>query len=69
MLKEAFTIHSISDPIVLPAGSFVKPIETRYLPPHVLKDPKNKYFTEKTEVICYTRLGMVAIPRNIIREV
>ena len=56
------------DAKTLPAGSFVRPIETRYVPAHVLESKLGKTFDEKLEIMCYTRFGIVPIPKNIIRE-
>lgn len=57
------------DSKVLPAGSFVKPIHLAYVPKHVLEREMWKAFDKKTEVFCYTKLGIMCIPKNLIREV
>lgn len=52
----------------LPCGSFVRPIELRYVPQHVIDDPLNTFFDVKLEVYCYTRYGLISIPKKDIRE-
>lgn len=49
----------------LPAGTFVRPIEFRYLPRHIT-DKNQEY---ERSVYCYTRYGIISIPRHKIREV
>ncbi len=65
---EEIRIHVLpADTLVIPAGTFVKPIEFHYLPVHV-KD-NHKSINKLTEVICYTRYGMIRIDRSKIRRV
>lgn len=51
----------------LPAGSFVRPLEFIYVPQHI-KD-ENKWFNEHNDVYCYTKIGIIAIPKHQVREV
>lgn len=53
---------------VLPSGSFVSPVHFKYVPKHVLDNPKNKGFNENTEVFCYTKYGFVIVPKKALRE-
>lgn len=53
---------------VLPAGSFVRPINYDYVPKHVLEDPKWKNFNSEKEIFCYTKLGFIAIEKKMLRE-
>lgn len=53
----------------LPAGSFVRPIEFRWLPKHIQESPDgiwNKFHSDK--IYCYTHYGIILIPKNILRE-
>lgn len=52
---------------ILPKDSFVRPIDILYVPKHV----KEKWVgvNLKTHVYCYTRAGIMPIPRNIITQV
>lgn len=64
--------HTISmgpmDYKILDAGTFVTPLQLSYVPQHIIDDPFNKYHNDEVEVFCYTRHGVVSIPRRIIRE-
>lgn len=51
---------------VLPAGSFVRPINIEYVPKHILKE--NPDLNQKIWVFCYTHYGIVPIPREIVEE-
>lgn len=57
-----------SETKVIPQGSFVKPINLAYVPQHVKDDSRWKFIRHDVEVFCYSRFGIVAIPRRIIRE-
>lgn len=52
----------------LSAGDFVRPIELVYVPKHVVDDERWKWFNKETEVFCYTKKGIVPIPKFKIRE-
>lgn len=54
---------------VLPANSFVKPIDFGYLPKHIKESESGRYFNKFTQVFCYTHFGITVIDRNKIREV
>ena len=54
----------------LPEGSFVRPIEFRYLPKEFRDDDTYKLLDRgKNHEFCYTRIGIVAIPKSQIRKV
>lgn len=55
--------------IVLPAGSFVKPIDTIWLPKHILEGTDYRFFDPRVEVFCYCRYGIQLFPKKIIRRV
>ncbi len=57
-----------TDPIVLPAGSFVRPLELCYVPKHVLEDPQWRYFDKEIEVFVFTKFGIVAVPKRLVKE-
>lgn len=66
-LSEDYTYFvGAMDTRTLPQGTFVRPIELTYVPKHITEG--NKIFSKDTEVYCYTRYGILAIPRKIIRE-
>lgn len=73
ILKEEYSYPSgkgaSHDLKVLKAGAFVRPIEQRYVPKHVLEDERWRWFSPKLEVFVYTSQGIVVVPKNIIREV
>lgn len=52
---------------VLPAGAFIKPIHKTYVPLHILEAWFGVNYD--THDFCYTRLGIVPIPKYKIREV
>lgn len=54
------------DSRTLPAGSFVRPIETRYVPQHILDEWK--WVDHKSEVFVYCRYGIVPVPKRILRK-
>jgi hypothetical protein len=61
--------NRLAKTIELPAGSFVRPIEYQYVPKHVTEAPVWQDFDKNREVFCYTRFGIIALPKNILREV
>lgn len=58
----------VSDYRTLEAGTFVRPIELHYVPKHITEDRSHREFNKETQIYCYCRYGIVAIPRKIIRE-
>lgn len=69
ILSEDVSIdRSIYDDKTLKAGTFVRPIEVQYVPKHVLENPRYAFVDQEKEVFCYTRYGIVPIPRKYIRE-
>lgn len=57
------------DPIVLLAGSFVRPLDLRWVPPHIKDDERNRYFNKDTQIYCYTSFGIIPIYLADIRQV
>ena len=56
------------DTKVIKAGSFVKPLDIRWVPIHITEDPKNKDFNNETEVFCFCREGIIRFKRDNIVE-
>ena len=54
---------------IIPAGTFVRPIDERYVPDHVKKDRLNMLMRTEHDVYCYTPMGIILIPFAIIRRV
>lgn len=52
--------------INIPSGSFVKPIEDRWVPKHILDDPYRQ--RQPNEIYCYTRFGIYPIPKDALEE-
>lgn len=70
VLTAAHTYHfGPHDTKVFDAGTFVRPIEKRWLPKHVLEHKDNRWVDHSREVFCYTRWGILLLPRNILRQV
>lgn len=68
-LTEAHS-HSMGpqDTLVLPEGAFVSPIDPYYLPRHIKEHSSYKWFDPETHVHCFTRWGIILIPKRIVRE-
>lgn len=58
-----------SDPITLHAGTFVKMIDFRWVPKHIIDAEVNKFYDEDKEVFCYCSAGIILIPKKSIREI
>lgn len=56
------------DTKTLPAGTFVRPLELQYVPQHVLDNPLWRGFNKDKEVFVYTKFGILAVPKHIVRE-
>lgn len=54
--------------IIIAAGTFVKPIETVYLPDHIKEEASYRWFQKSTEQFVYCSYGILVIPKHIIRE-
>lgn len=67
-LIEDHVIYSGNDPVRIAAGSFVRPVELRYVPAHVLEDPRFQHRPADT-VFCHCWYGMVLIPRSKLKTV
>lgn len=56
------TFIRAGDTVVLPRGSFVRPIREGLLPAHVKNSLSHAFFDRHTESYCYTRYGIIVIP-------
>lgn len=61
-------MSSVKDQKTIPAGSYVRPIKLEYLPNHVLEDHRWRYTNKDTHIFCYTRFGIVPIPKTHLRD-
>jgi len=61
--------HAGGDPIVLEAGSFVKPIHPTYIPKWIKEDPIRRVINPKEYDYCFTRYGIFPIKRSLLRKV
>lgn len=52
----------------LPEGSYVRPIELAYVPKHVLEDKRWQHFNKDKEIFVYTKIGIVPVPKRILRD-
>jgi hypothetical protein len=69
-LKEDFyfgsTYGSYQDGKKLPAGTYIRPIDLSYVPNHVINDQRWRHFNSELEVFCYTRFGIIPIPKTYV---
>lgn len=56
------------DQKVIPAGSYVRPLELTYVPKHVVEDKRWEFFNKDLDVFCYTKNGIIPIPRAYLSE-
>lgn len=71
VLTEEHTVawgYSSTDSKTLEAGSWIRPIELTYVPIHVKEDRKWSGTNKETHVFCYTRWGIMPIPREKVRQ-
>lgn len=52
-----------NDTHTFPEGTFVRPVERKYLPVHLLELVEYRYMNEETHVACHTQYGFHLIPR------
>lgn len=58
-----------SEPIILPQGAFVRPLEYTYLPAHIKNDSTWKTYPTTMYTFAYTRYGILPIKTTNIRKV
>jgi hypothetical protein len=61
---EEVTIGHWGDTKVLPAGSYVKPIEHQWVPKWCFEKPGAEFYNRNVDVFCYTQLGIYPIERK-----
>lgn len=64
--------HSFGNPYdqkTLEPGTFVKPIQRKYLPQHILEDERWRWVDHDITVFCYCSAGIIPIPRDLIRSI
>lgn len=54
---------------ILPKGSFVRPIEPKYLPSHITETGTFKWFNPDKEVFVYCAFGIICIPSELLIQV
>jgi hypothetical protein len=54
---------------VLPAHSFVKPIEDRWVPAEVKKSIIRYNWAQNPEIYVYCFYGIISIPKKLVREI
>lgn len=52
----------------LPKGAFVRPIHHDYLPRHITNSSTFASYNHTNHIFCYTRFGIVPIPKQHIEE-
>lgn len=60
--------HWSTDPIVLPAGAFVRPIEYQWVPKHVKDDERFRDYNKEKHIFAYTRHGILMFEHTQIRR-
>lgn len=53
----------------IPGGSYVRPINTRWVPQHVLDDERWKHYHNSRYIFCHTKYGTYPLPVTILEEV
>ena len=67
VLNEDFFFGPSNDQKVIPAGSFVRPIEFKYVPKETIS--RAGFFSKADSQFCYTRYGILIIPKILIRSI
>jgi len=67
LVAEYSYVNDNLDHLILPGGSFVRPIQESYVPKHVKDRKINAWFNSAIEVYCYTRQGIISIPWDCLR--
>ncbi len=62
--------HTVSlgphDSITLPQGSFVVPMDPRWVPKHIKESDAGRYILPSLESFVYTKYGILVVPKKII---
>lgn len=69
-LMEDFTYKvGLWESKVMPAGTFLRPVELCYVPKHVVDDSRWSRYDKINDIFCYSSYGFIPIPRKLIRQV
>lgn len=68
VLMEDYNTGDYSSEKILPAGSFVRPIDYYYLPAHIKESASKSYLEDTSKVFCYTYYGIKLIEWSKIRK-
>lgn len=66
-LRDALVISSnngTGKDITLEPGTFIRPIESRYVPQHVKDDYRWRWHKDVDDVFCYCHYGIISVPRK-----
>lgn len=55
--------------MILPVGSFVKPISGYYLPAHIKDSVAYRFFDSEKDLFCYCRYGIILFPKDLVRRI
>jgi hypothetical protein len=58
-----------TDKLIIPAGSFVQPMDYGYVPKHCRDSKFNRGYDKNIHWFCYTRFGIFVLPKAMIRAV
>lgn len=67
-IEEHRLYFGIQSDKTMPAGSFVRPIDDRYLPEHIKQAREYQWYDPEREVFVYSHYGIVCIPKAKIRR-
>lgn len=68
-LNNSFTWFLGQDSRTLEKFSFVRPIEYRYVPQHVIENKQWCHYNQDEYVFVYTKLGFVLVPKRYVEEI
>ncbi len=65
--KDVLLYFGPHDQVTLAQGSHVTPMDIRWVPKHI-KDQYKHDYDPKTHVYCYTKFGIVPVPKDKVRS-
>lgn len=68
LTTEDYTFSRGQEMKTIPAGSYVKILSKKYVPKEVISAYQWKIMDPNSEVFCYTKYGIISIPKKILRE-
>lgn len=57
------------EPVQFPPGTFMRPVDTYYLPKVILDSSDYMWFNPTKEVYCYSPIGLIPVPKSLLRRV